>query len=175
MLQNILLALGLILSASAAYAGMQGAPWVPTWKKDLKRIERLAALQPSETFVELGCGNGRVCRAMKKEQPEATVEGIELSLLPYGIGWLQSWFAGARVRHRFGNVFKHDLSPYDVVYLFLMPATYEKIRSKLERELKPGARVVTYVWPMPGWEEDALDMMEGQPNLFLYRRPISDT
>ncbi|MFA4846057.1 MAG: class I SAM-dependent methyltransferase [Patescibacteria group bacterium] len=170
MFWNVLLAIGLILLASAAYAGLQGAPWVPTWKKDLKRIERLVALQPGEKFVELGCGNGRVCRAMKKSQPNATIEGVELSLLQHGVGWLQSRLAGSNVRHKFGNVFAHDLSSYDAVYLFLMPKTYEKIRPKLEAELKPGARVLTYVWPIPGWEEDVLDMAEGSPNLFLYKR-----
>ncbi len=182
MFQNILLALGLILLASAAYAGIQGAPWVPTWKKDLKRIERLVDLQPGEKFVELGCGNGRVCRHLAMTTHAGKIVGVELSLLQWGIAKLQvaicrsqekfKNFAIAKkdLRIVFGNVFKHPLSEYDVVYLFLMPETYEKIKPKLELELKPGARVITYVWPIPGWEEDVLDMAEGQPNLFLYKR-----
>jgi hypothetical protein len=111
-----------------------------------------------------------VCRAVKKLQPAATVEGIELSMLQHGIGWFQSRLAGSGVRHRFGNAFGHDLSSYDAVYLFLMPETYKKIRPKLEAELKPGSRVVSYVWPIEGWEEDVLDMATGFPNLYLYRR-----
>ncbi|NQV90660.1 hypothetical protein HQ487_04650, partial [Candidatus Uhrbacteria bacterium] len=75
-----------ILVGSAAYAGLQGAPWVPTWNRDVKRISKLLALKSGESFAELGCGNARVCRHLKKEQPGADVMGVELSILQYGVG-----------------------------------------------------------------------------------------
>ncbi|MBI5794420.1 class I SAM-dependent methyltransferase [Candidatus Uhrbacteria bacterium] len=191
MIQNVFLALGLILLASAAYAGIQGAPWMPTWKKDLKRIGRLVALQRGEKFVELGCGNGRVCRHLAATTQAGKIVGVELSLLQWMVANVQVAFLRSQIMIRsvcdrkrnsppfsivtwptfvLGNAFTHPLSDYDVVYLFLTPKAYKKIRPKLEAELKPGARVVTYVWPIDGWEEDVLDMAEGQPNLFLYRR-----
>lgn len=167
---QILLVLSLILLSSAAYAGMQGAPWVPTWKRDVKRISKLLDLQSGESFVELGCGNARVCRHLKKEQPDAHVVGVELSVLQYGVGWLQNRLASSGVQMKLQNAFKHNLSDYDALYLFLMPETYEKIRPKLERELKPGSRVVSYVWPIFGWEAVQIDELEGAPKLFLYQR-----
>ena len=54
--------------------------------------------------------------------------------------------------------------------MFLMPETYEKIRPKLEKELKPGARVITYVWPIPGWTPDVVDEVEGSQKIYLFRR-----
>jgi SAM-dependent methyltransferase len=155
---------------SAAYAGIQGAPWVPTWKRDMKRLEGLLRLAPGEKFVELGCGNARVCRHLKSAQPEADVTGLELSLLQFGIGWLQNRLARSGVKLRLENAFKHDLSECDALYLFLMPETYEKIRPKLEKELKYGAHVVSYVWPIPGWEADHVDDLDGAPKLFFYKR-----
>ena len=160
----------LILLGSLAYAGMQGAPWVPTWKRDLKRLSDKLPLKPGEKFVELGCGNARVCRHMKQSQPEAEVTGIELSLLQYGVGWLQNRLANSGVKMKLGNAFKHNLSPYDAVYLFLMPDTYTKIRPKLEAELKPGSRVVSYVWPIPGWKPVDKDELENAPTLYFYER-----
>ncbi|NQV89771.1 hypothetical protein HQ487_00005 [Candidatus Uhrbacteria bacterium] len=159
-----------ILVGSAAYAGLQGAPWVPTWNRDVKRISKLLALKSGESFAELGCGNARVCRQLKKEQPGADVMGVELSILQYGIGWLQNRLAGSGVKMKLENAFKHDLTSYDALYLFLMPETYEKIRPKLEAELKPGSRVVSYVWPIPEWEVTQVDELEGAPKLFYYER-----
>lgn len=71
---------------------------------------------------------------------------------------------------KLANAFKHDLSDTDVVYLFLMPETYEKIRPKFEAELKPGARVISYVWPIPDWEPTEINESKDSPKLFLYQR-----
>ena len=170
MFWHILFVIGFILLGSVAYAGMQGAPWVPTWKRDLKRLSDGLRLEPGQKFIELGCGNARVCRHMKKMQPEADVTGLELSMLQYGIGWLQNRFAKSGVKMKLENAFKHDLSGYDAVYMFLMPETYKKIRPKFEKELKPGTKVVSYVWPIPEWTPKRIDNIEGQPDLYFYER-----
>ena len=170
MFWQLLLFIILVLLGSAAYAGIQGAPWVPTWKRDMKRVGELLRLQPGERFVELGCGNARVCRHLKQQQPGADVTGIELSILQYGVGWLQNRLAGSGVKIKLENAFKHDLSGYDALYVFLMPETYQKIRSKFEAELKSGARVVSYVWPIPEWEATRIDELEGAPKLYYYER-----
>lgn len=96
--------------------------------------------------------------------------GIELSLLQYGVGWLQNRFAQSGVNMKLENAFHHPLSDYDALYLFLMPETYEKIRPKLETELKPGARVVSYVWPIPDWEPTQIDEHPNAPKLYYYQR-----
>ena len=168
MILNTIIFLSLLLLASAAYAGYRGAPWVPTWKRDLSRISRLACVKPGERFVELGCGNARVCRFVAKGEPRAEVVGVELSIIQFVVGWIQNRLAGSGVKMRLQNAFVHDLSSYDIVYVFLMPETYEKIRPKLEAELKAGSRVISYVWPIPGWKETQVDKQEGSPTFYLY-------
>ena len=167
---NVFLFILMIFLGSAAYAASKGAPWVPTWKRDVKRIVDLLDLKPGETCVELGCGNARVCRALVLAQPKAQVTGVELSFLQYGIGWFQNKLSGSSVKMVFQNAFKHDLSKYNAVYVFLMPETYEKLRPKFEKELKIGTRVVSYVWPIPGWEAKKVDELTGAPTLYLYER-----
>jgi tRNA A58 N-methylase Trm61 len=167
----ILYALFLILLISFAYAANAGAPWVPTWKKDFERIVKLANLKSGEVFIELGCGNGRVCRAVAARSKDAHVIGVELSIAQVVIAWFQSTFAGlTNIQIKLGNAFHADLSNVDVVYMFLMPETYEKIRPKLEKELKPGARVITYVWPIPGWTPDVVDEAEGSQKIYLFTK-----
>lgn len=167
----ILYLIGLIVLISFAYAANAGAPWVPTWKKDFERIIKLADLKPGETFIELGCGNGRVCRAVAAHAKNAHVIGLELSLLQVWISWLQVKLSGlSNIQIKLGNAFHADLSKVDVVYMFLMPETYEKIRPKLEAELKPGARVITYVWAIPGWTPDVIDHVEGSQKIYLFQK-----
>jgi tRNA A58 N-methylase Trm61 len=166
----ILFLIGFIFLGSLAYASHAGAPWVPTWKKDFERIIKLANLKSGETFIELGCGNGRVCRAVAARS-DARVIGVELSLLQYLIAQLQVKLSGLKnIQMKLGNAFHQDLSKMDVVYMFFLPETYEKIRGKLEKELKPGARVIAYVWPIEGWKPIAIDELEGQPKIYLYQR-----
>jgi hypothetical protein len=52
--------------------------------------------------------------------------------------------------------------------MFLMPETYKKMRDKLTHELATGARVITYVWPIPGWTPSYVDHVEGSPDLYVY-------
>lgn len=166
----IVFLIGLIFLFSLAYAAANGAPWVPTWKKDFKRIERLLDLKDGETFIELGCGNGRVCRDLAIKH-NVKIIGIELSLLQFLVAWIQTKLSGLKnITIKFGNAFNQDLMKVDALYMFLMPETYAKIRPKLEKELKPGARVVTYVWPIAGWEADEVDEIEGSQKIYLYKR-----
>ncbi len=160
----------LVLLISLAYASANGAPWVPTWKKDLVRVQRLLDLKQGDQCVELGCGNARVSRFLAKTS-DAQVTGVELSLLQYMIAWVQAKCSGqSNITIKFGNAFHQDLTRVNALYMFLMPDTYEKIRPKLESELKPGSRVVTYVWPIAGWEPIKIDEAEGSQKIYLYRR-----
>ncbi|MBI5370367.1 class I SAM-dependent methyltransferase [Candidatus Uhrbacteria bacterium] len=172
MIWPILSLLAFFLLASLAYAAWRGAPWVPTWKRDLKRIERLAQLQETDRFVELGCGTGRVCRHLARTSG-AVSHGVELSVLQWAYARLLGLLAfsgkACAQHHIFlADAFYFDLSPYNVVYLFLMPETYKKIRRKLTSELASGARVITYVWPIPGWTPSYVDRVEGSPDLYVY-------
>ncbi len=159
---EIIIVIGAILLISAAYAAFRGAPWVPTHKPDLERIKNLLDLKEGENFVELGCGTGRVCHYIDRET-KARSNGVELSLLQY----LFARASGPAKIH-LQDAFSHPMSEYDGVYVFLMPETYEKIKPKFEKELKRGARVVSYVWPIGGWEPKTIDEREGYPKLYLY-------
>ena len=163
------LAVLFLLVLSMAYAAKSGAPWVPTWRRDIERFLALANPQKGELMYELGCGDGRVVVTAAKERGVRGV-GVELSILQAVAAKVRAMLSGTGVKIRWRNAFHVNLRDADLVYLFLMPETYEKIRPKLEKELKPGARVVSYVWPIPGWTPAAADRAEGQNALYLYQR-----
>jgi SAM-dependent methyltransferase len=156
-----------LLLCSFAYAAWSAAPWVPTKKHDVERVKALLDLKPGEVIYELGCGDARMCAALAREGVRAV--GLELSVLQWFAAKLRTW-KNKDVEIRLANLYRHDLSKADAVYLFLMPEAYVKLRPKFERELKKRARVVSYVWPISGWEATRIDRKEGAPTLYLYYR-----
>lgn len=162
----ILLLIVLPILASVAYAASKGAPWVPTWKRDIERLIELADIQEGDIFFELGCGDGRICSTIARET-KAEVIGIELSFAQYLAAKIRA-FGKKNMMVRFGNVFHQDLSKADIVYMFLMPDVYKDIREKFEKELKPGTKIISYVWPIPDWEPKEISQEEGRSKLFLY-------
>lgn len=158
----------LIFVASTAYAANQGAPWVPTKKKDVQRFLDFVDMKPGEKFYELGCGDARLAIAAAKKFGVNAV-GVELSIPQIIVALIRNYLAKTEVKIKWVNLFKVDLSDADVVYFFLLPETYAKLRLKLEKELKPGTRVISYVWPIVGWEAEKVCRSVDCLDLYLYR------
>ena len=68
----------------------------------------------------------------------------------------------------FRSLWKADLRDADIVYLFLMPKVAGRIKAKLEKELRSGSVVITYVWPMDGWKVEEEDVVKGELKLYKY-------
>jgi hypothetical protein len=73
---------------------------------------------------------------------------------------------------------KADLSEATVVTLYLLPESNNLLRPMLERELRPGARVVSHGYIMAGWEDRLIakaTVVEGTGkthSVFAYRIPV---
>ena len=124
-----------------------GAPWIPTsGKKVLKMLARalaMADVQPNEIVYDLGSGDGRIIITAAREFGAQSV-GIEAN--PLWVCWtrlLLTLYRLEQVRVDWGNFFHKDLREANVVTLYLLQETNEKLQQKLEEELQPGTRVVT--------------------------------
>lgn len=150
----------------------RGIPWQPTDMRRVRRMLAMSGLQPGEVVYDLGCGDGRILICAAREFGAQAV-GIELNPWLFVVAWLRVFFLGLRpkVRVIFGNIFNVDLSRADVVTLFLFEHVNEALKAKLLRELKEGARIVSYVWTFQGWTPKEVDR---NLRLFLYVRGESE-
>ncbi len=148
-----------------AYAGVLAAPWFPTWSRDIERFLKLAQIKPGERFYDLGCGDGKLVFAAAGAGAKAT--GFEISLLPYLIAISRSKYIN-NSEIKFKDFWKQNLSDADVVYLFLTPKVNPQAKIKLEKELRKGARVIAYTWPIDGWQPVMTDIPKDQPAMYLY-------
>jgi len=162
----------LVIVFTFAWAGKSLAPWVPCRKKDIKRIFELAKIQPGEKFYELGCGDGRIVVEASKEY-EAEAVGLEIAIPLYIAAKIRQFFnQNKNLKIKYKNLFKEDLSSADVIYVFGMPDKLKnKLRVKLQEELKSGARVISYVFPIAGWEPIKVDKPTPQDlSIYMYQK-----
>jgi len=110
-------------------------------------------------LIDLGCGYGRVLKIAKRMG--ANVTGIEIDPIRWFISLIR-----CRCRVLFGDMFKIDLSNYDVVYLFQWPSVNKKLARKFKKELRKGTHVISYMWEVPGLELVAYDK---KLDIYIYR------
>lgn len=164
-----LLVLGLL---SIAYAGWSLIIWVPTRRIDLPRILTLAKLQKNDLVYELGCGDGRVAVYLAKHSP-AEIIGLELAWPFYLLSKLRQLIVGQKnLSVRCRNLFQTDLSEASVIYIFGIPDKLaDKLKPKLEQELKPGAKVISYCFAIAGWQPSVIDQpFPSAAQIFVYQR-----
>ncbi len=163
----VILAIILLLLITYAIAGHSAAPWVPCRADDVARIIKIADIKPGQKIYELGCGDGRILFAAA--QLGAHAAGCEISLIPFAIAHLRRIFTrGPKPTIEYKNLWNVSLADQDLVIIFLMPRIMEKLRAKLERELKPGARVICYVFTLPGWTPIYFEKPDGRFMIALY-------
>jgi len=138
----------------------------------------LAQLKPGETFYDLGSGDGRTV-IMAARQFGARAVGIELreDLVKKALGTIYENGLQKRVTIVNSDLFDIGIKSADVVFLYLTTSANEKIKSKLETELKPGTRVVSHDYEILGWKPYKIENFCENPKLgypshtiYLYRK-----
>jgi SAM-dependent methyltransferase len=120
----------------------------------------LAEVRPGEVLADLGSGDGRIVAAALRRG--ALAMGCEID--PELVAASQA--QGLHVVQR--DLFEVGLSWADVVTAYLSPHANELLQLKFERELKPGARVVTMDFEFPGWRYEKFLPAPEDHMLFLY-------
>ncbi len=129
------------------------SPWSPWWSTSTevsREIGRLARITKRDIFYELGSGTGTTIVTIVKEFG-ATAVGVESS--KSRIWWSKmkakkNNIPRDKVTFLRKDFFSVDLSPASVVYLYLVPRVITKLKKKLVKELKPGTRVISYIYPI---------------------------
>jgi predicted RNA methylase len=138
----------------------------------------LAELRAGEVFFDLGCGDGRAVVMAVKEFGARAV-GVELreDLVKKALSTIYEQSLQDRITIVNGDMFNVDLTSADVVFLYLTTSANEKVRPKLDSELKRGVRVVSHDYEIVGWkpvkvENYCENQTLGYPShtLYLYKK-----
>lgn len=147
----IILLIALLWALTTAITAKSFAPWVPCWKKDLKRIFELADLKKGEVFYDIGCGTGKTV-IYAAENFKVKAIGVEISFILFLICKIKQLLAkNKNSEFKLKNLFKEDLSQADVIYFFGMPKNINStLKEKLQKECKKGTRIISYVFSING-------------------------
>ncbi len=144
-----------------------GAIYVPSKDKVLDIMIEFAQLQPGEKAVDLGSGDGRVLIALAKTGAEAHGFEIERKLVKRSKENItEAQMEDLAFTHQ-QSFWKADLSEYDVIFVYGMRHVMKRLEKKLEKELKPGARVISNAFEFPEWIESK---KQGHVYLYEYSR-----
>ncbi len=138
---------------------LRGAPWVPTPNQTIRKMLVLSKLRPGEELYDLGSGDGRVVIVAASEFG-ARSTGVEIDPFRAYYSRLLIWLGGLRGKARVirSSFYTVDLSRADVVTMYLLQETNDRLKPKLESELKPTCRVVSRVfkfdWKLLDADED---------------------
>lgn len=152
------------------------APYYPTPEIIVEKMLRFGEVKPGEKVYDLGSGDGRiVIMAAKKFKANAVGVEFDDSL------WKQSsdriaklgLTANARIIH--GDLLLQDYSDADLLTVYLLPMSNDKVTPILEKQLKKGTRIVAHDFEFSAWKpekiQDIDDDGEGRSHrLYLYRR-----
>jgi len=132
---------------------MSIAPFVQTPLEVAKKMLDLSQIKSGEVLYDLGCGDGRLIILAAKDIG-ARSTGIELreDLVERARTEIKRLNLEDKVKVIQGNFFDVNISDANVITLYLTSSANERLRPKLEAELKPGARVVSHDFKIPGWK-----------------------
>jgi ubiquinone/menaquinone biosynthesis C-methylase UbiE len=170
------LSLWVLLGAvAAAQEPAKLAPYYPTPDSIVVKMLELGGLKAGEKMFDLGSGDGRiVIAAAQKFHADAVGVEIDRDLCRQSEERIRKLGLEKTARILNGDMLKQDYSSADLITVYLLPNSNDKVQPLLEGQLKKGARVVAHDFEFRGWTpvkvEDIEDDGEGRSHtLFLYR------
>jgi len=144
------------------------APYVVSPISVVDKMLSAANLRRGEVLYDLGCGDGRIVLAAAKDFGARAV-GVEISesLAKRARDQAQTLGLQDQVKIITGDMLAVDLSQANVVSLYLMTEANDTLRPKLERELKPGARVVSLEFKMRGWKPSHVEKVDNHNHTYM--------
>lgn len=135
------------------------APFITTPDDVVDRMLRLAGVTRGDVVYDLGCGDGRIpIAAARKFGARAVCVEIDPVLVAKAKANARTAGVEDLVEFRAEDAMTTDLSGASVVTLFLLSSSNEKLRPRLQLQLKPGTRIVSHAFSMGrSWTADAVE------------------
>lgn len=162
---------------SGAQADPKGAPYAPTAMETVDRMLETAGVTANDVVYDLGSGDGRiVLRAAQRFGANAVGVEIEPALVKASQDRARELKLDKLAKFVEGDLLKADMKPATVVTLYLMLEMNARLRPLLEKQLRPGTRVVTNRFPVPEWipiSEESIHLGSTSQPIYLYTVPDS--
>ncbi len=151
--------------------------WEPTPDAVVRLMLAMAEADNADLLYDLGSGDGRiVIAAAQQYRVQSLGLEIDAELVATSREEIAAKGLTALARVEARDLMTADFSLPDVITCYLTPEGLEKVTPKLEEQMKPGARLVAYKFPLPGWKPERIEsIVDPDPEIplhevFLYRK-----
>lgn len=146
------------------YALFFGGPYAPVADNRILTMIKLLKVKKGEKLVDLGSGDGRIVIAFAKLGIES--HGYEIN--PVLVAWSRYKIRRAGLEKlafiHFSDYWQQNFSKFSVVTLFTSPLVIGRVGRKAKRELKPGSRLVSNSFKLPG-----MKYVKEENRVYLYK------
>jgi 2-polyprenyl-3-methyl-5-hydroxy-6-metoxy-1,4-benzoquinol methylase len=140
-----------LLDVVAVWLLYKGAPFIPTKREGVEKILSLIEKRPDLKVADIGSGDGRILIALARQGIEA--HGFEIN--PFLVWWSRRRIQAQHLDHlaktHWQDLWKADLSNFDVIIVFGVVYIMGRLEQKLDRELKPESKVISLGFQFPNW------------------------
>ncbi len=121
---------------------LRAAPFVPVNARSIPHIVAEIALTQDDLVYDLGCGDGRILRALHTKEPRARYVGVEWDWLPYVLAKFRTRnIARQSLTLKRKNFYTENLTGATCLVLYLFPQVLNQLLPKFRAELAPGTRI----------------------------------
>lgn len=118
-------------------------------------------------FIDIGSGFGGLVMHLAASRPDSSFSGIELAPLPWLASRARATLRRSAARFIHGDYTRLDFAVYDVIFAYLSPVAMPMLWEKAQREMRPGAVLLSYEFMIPGAPPSFTIALEGQgPRLY---------
>ncbi|MCX7982448.1 MAG: class I SAM-dependent methyltransferase [Syntrophales bacterium] len=164
----------LVVSTVIVLPITRGAMFHPTALNRLRIALERVPMKEGELFIDLGCGDGRALVAAVQRYGTYAL-GYEINPFTYVLAKIRT-MGKKKIKISYRNFWHENLKKADIIFCYLFPDVMDKLAEKLTRELRPGTRVISCNFPLPGWKaEQVIDdhpSCHGDP-IYVYQVGIS--
>lgn len=161
------LSAALLCAQPAAENRALDVPYEPSTPEIVAGMLKLANVTKKDIVFDLGCGDGRIVIEAARTYGARGV-GVDMDAVRIAEAQENARKAGVggRVVFRNQDLFKSDISKATVVMLYLWPHVNLRLLPKLQRELKPGTRIVSHSHNMGDWKPEKEVQVDGHTLYF---------
>jgi predicted O-methyltransferase YrrM len=170
-----------VISCLGAQSGVNPlslAPYYPTPMNVVQKMLEAGKVQAGELVYDLGSGDGRVV-IMAAQQFGARAVGFEIDPqhVKQSRAQIKKLGLGALASIEEKNLLDADFSKPDLIFVYLLPDSNEKLRPLLEQHVRPGTRIVAHDFQFNEWQAEEVISVEHTNDsytrahkLYVYRR-----
>jgi len=146
-------------------------PFVPSSKRVIKHIAKLANIKKNDQVYDLGSGDGRFLFEAEQYTDKELI-GYEQALLPYCLTKIKNLFRKSNIRIHMKNFMKANLSNADLIYCYLGPETMTEIGEKVQKECRKGTRIYSNTFSIQNMTPEKVwpkDKKKRLPTIYYYK------